>query len=179
MSYLRKKINLPLILGAGGTEILKWWIDASFTVHPNVRGHISGGMSMGRVLPVVTSTKQKLNNRSSTEAYIAGVYGCIPAVCWTRYLLESQDYNVTENIVYQDNQSAILLEKNGKASGSKRTKHINIRFLFVTYHINKKEVTVEWCPTNGMTGDFMTRPLQGNLFKKFRDLIIGVIPTIK
>ena len=64
-------------------------------------------------------------------------------VCWTKYLLEAQNYNVTENILYQDNQSATLLEDNGKASGRKRTKHINMRFLFVTYGISKKEVTVE------------------------------------
>ena len=32
--------------------------------------------------------------------------------------------------MYQDNQSDILLEKNGKASSSKRTKYLNIRYLF-------------------------------------------------
>jgi hypothetical protein len=46
--------------------------------------------------------------------------------------MEAQGYKVNENIVYQDNQSAILLERNGKASSSKRTKHINIRYFFVT-----------------------------------------------
>ena len=39
MKYLEEKINLPLILGAGGTGILKWWIYESFTVHPNMIGH--------------------------------------------------------------------------------------------------------------------------------------------
>ena len=75
----------------------------------------------------------------------------MPEFCWTQYFLGSQDYNVTDNIVYQENQSAILPEKNGKASGSKRTNHINIRLFFVTDRINKKEVTVEWCPTNDKT----------------------------
>ena len=27
-----------------------------------------------------------------------------------------------------------------------------------------------------MTGDFFTKPLQGALFKRFRDLIMGVVP---
>ena len=80
---------------------------------------------------------------------------------------------------YQDNQSATLIEKNGKSSGSKITNNLNIQLLFVTDRINKKKLTVEWCSTNVMTGDFITKPLQGNLFNKFRDLIMGVILTGK
>ena len=42
MKYLRTTIILPLILGAGGTVILKWWIDASFAFHIEIREHTSG-----------------------------------------------------------------------------------------------------------------------------------------
>ena len=66
------------------------------------------------LFPVETSTKHNTNTRRSTESDML-------TVCWTRYLLESQDYNVTENIVYQDNQSDVLLEKNGNALGSNKT----------------------------------------------------------
>ena len=67
IQYIRKTKDLPLILSADGTGILKWWVDASFAVHPNMRGHSGGGFSMGRGCPIVGSTKQKLNTRSSTE----------------------------------------------------------------------------------------------------------------
>jgi len=70
----------------------------------------------------------------------------------------------------------MLLERNGKASSSKRTKHINVRYFFITDRISKGEVRVEWCPTNDMVADFMTKPLQGSLFRKFRDLIMGALP---
>jgi hypothetical protein len=73
----------------------------------------------------------------------------MPAICWTRYFLQAQGHAVNENIVYQDNKSAILLEMNGKASCSKRTKHINVRYFFVTDRIAKQELNVEWCPTVG------------------------------
>jgi hypothetical protein len=36
MKYLRGTCTLPLILSANGTGILKWWVDAAFTVHPNM-----------------------------------------------------------------------------------------------------------------------------------------------
>jgi hypothetical protein len=36
MKYLRGTRTLPLILSGNGTGILKWWVDAAFTVHPNM-----------------------------------------------------------------------------------------------------------------------------------------------
>ena len=89
--------------------------------------------------------------------------------------MEAQGYSINENIVFQDNQSAILMEKNGKASSSKRTKHINIRYYFVTDRVKNGELSIEWCPTGDMIADFMTKPTQGALFKKFRDQIMGVV----
>ena len=46
MNYLREKTNLSLILGIGGTGILKWWIDTYFSVHPSMRDHNAGGISI-------------------------------------------------------------------------------------------------------------------------------------
>jgi hypothetical protein len=69
------------------------------------------------------------------------------------------------------------LEKNGKASSSKRTKHINIRYFFISDIVGKEEVLVVWCPTGDTIGDYATKPLQGDLFWKFRDQIMGVTPA--
>ena len=99
-------------------------------------------------------------------------------MCWTRYFMQAQGYKIVDNIMYQDNESLIvLLEKNGKASSSKRTKHINIRYFFITDRIQQNELSVVWCPTGNMIGDFATKPLQGATFKKFRDYIMGVVPV--
>jgi hypothetical protein len=91
--------------------------------------------------------------------------------------MEAQGYQVPDNILFQDNKSAIFLEKNGKASSSKCTKHVNIRYFFITNHVNKGNISLVWCPTGDMIGDFMTKPLQGALFRKFRDQITGVVPA--
>jgi hypothetical protein len=159
--------------------MLRWWIDASFAAHPNMRrGHAGGGLSVGREFSIVTSTKQKLDIRSSAETEIVGVDDCMPSVLWTRCFKEAQGHGVQENIVCQDNKSAILVWKNGKASSSKRTKHVNVRCYFVTDLINKKDLAVEWCPTlRDMIGDHMTEPNQSALFTKFRDQIMGVVPV--
>jgi hypothetical protein len=91
--------------------------------------------------------------------------------------MKAQGYGVKDNVLFQDNKSSILLEKNGKASSSKRTKHITIRYFFITDRVKKEEVSVVWCPTGDMIGDFATKPLQGALFCKFRDQIMGVTPA--
>ena len=83
---------------------------------------------MGRGLPVTASKKQQLNTQSSTESEVVGVDEFMPGILWTRNIMKAQYYDVVENIIYQDNKSAILLEKNGKTSSGKRTKHISIRY---------------------------------------------------
>ena len=68
-------------------------------------------------------------------------------------------------MVYQDNQSAMLLAKNGRASSSKQTRHMNICYFFVTNRIQAGDIRVEYCPTDDM---------QGSKFTRFRDQILNV-----
>ena len=116
---------------------------------------------MGTGFPVSTLTKQKLNTRSSIETEIVGVDGCMPGVLWTRLFLEAQDYGVKENILFQDNKTAMLLEKNGKASSGKRTKHINMRYFFITNQISKGLVKFFWVSHRGHDGGFLHQAIAG------------------
>ena len=102
----------------------------------------------------MSSTKQKLNTQSSTEMEIVGADDFMPAICWTWYFMEAQGYQVLDNVLYQDNKSTILMEKNGKALSSKCMKHINIRYFFITNRVKGGDVNVVWCPTGDMIGDF-------------------------
>jgi hypothetical protein len=153
MEYLRSTVDMPLILGAKAGGILNWYVDASFAVHSNMIGHTGGGLTMGRGYPIVSSTKQKLNTRSSTESKLVGVDDMMPLILWTRYFLKAQSYKVSDNVIFQENKSTMLLERNGKASSSKPTKHINVRYFFITDWISKGEVRVEWCPTKDMVAE--------------------------
>ena len=173
MKYLRKTITLPLTLEADDLQLIHWWIDGAFATHRDMRSHTGGAMSLGKGIIYGTSTRQKLNTRSSTEAELVAVDDCMSQILWTRNFLDAQGYNINDCIVYQDNKSAILLEQNGRASSSKQTRHINIRYYFVTDCANCGEITIKHCPTVEMIGDFFTKPLQGGLFIKFRDRILN------
>ena len=104
-----------MILGGNDEVDLKWWIDASFAVHPDMRSHTGMTMSLGHGCPYSSTNKQKINTKSSTEAELVGVADGLPMVIWTRNFLEAQGLTVNDNVVYQDNMSAILLERNGRS----------------------------------------------------------------
>jgi hypothetical protein len=174
MEYLRVDRLRPLTVSANGSGVLMWYVNAYFAVHPNMCSHTGGGLTMGRGFLIVSSTKQKLNTRSSTENELVGVDDMMPIIVWSHYLLIAQVYGVTQNLLLQDNKSSMLLEKNGKASSGKHTGHINIRYFFITDRVNMKEVEIEWCPTKEMVADFMTKPLQGSHLRRLCNLIMGM-----
>jgi hypothetical protein len=174
LSYIRGTVYMPLILKADSLSIIKWWVDASYATHGDCRGHTGATMSLGRGSVIGISRKQKLNTKSSTECELVGVDDASPQMLWTRYFVEGQGYGVKASILNQDNLSAILLEKNGRASSSKRTKHINVRYFFIKDRIASGEITVQHCPATEMLGDHFTKPLQGTMFRKFRAEIQGI-----
>ena len=173
MHYLRGTADLPLVLQGDGSGIIQWWADGSHAVHSNMRGQTGGCMSLGKGMIYNTSSKQKLNTRSSTETELVAADDVMPMLLWTNLFLHAQGFNLDRTILYQDNQSAILLENNGAKSSSKRTRHLNIRFYFITDRIANGDLTIKYCPTDEMPADYFTKPLQGNLFVKFRNLIMN------
>ena len=139
-----------------------------------MRSQTGGLLSMGKGAVYNTSTKQKINTKSSTEAEFFGVDDLMPQILWTRLFLTAQGMNVRDNIIYQDNESAMKLAQNGRASSGKRTRHINIRYYFITDRIANGDVHMEHCPIDRLLADFYTKPLQGKLFRLFRSLILNL-----
>ena len=172
--YIRGTLELGLTLEADEVMVAKWWIDASFAVHPDCRSQSGAVLSLGKGAPYSGCQKQKVNGKSSTEVELIAVDDFVGQVLWTQYFLQAQGYEVPKSVVYQDNQSAILLEKNGRMSGSKRTRHINVRYYFITDRVNKGEIKIEFCPTGNMVADVFTKPLQGAAFRKFRNAILNI-----
>jgi hypothetical protein len=57
-----------------------WYVNASFAVHLNMRGHTGDGMTMGRGFPISAFTKQKLNTKSLTESDLVGIDDMMPII---------------------------------------------------------------------------------------------------
>jgi hypothetical protein len=141
----------------------------------NMKSHTGGCLFFGKGAIIGKSNKQKLNTKSSTEAELVGCSDYIPYAIYTRLFLQKQGYDIKPSVVLQDNQSTIKLLKNGKASASKKSRHIDIRYFFMKDRIEKEEFAVEYCPTEHMVADFFTKPLQGNLFRRMSAVVMGEI----
>ena len=115
-----------------------------------------------------------MNTKSSTEAELVGADDVLADVLWTRNFLIHQGYPSQTTLLLQDNTSAIQLEKNGRESAGKRSRHIDIRYFFIKDCIEKEKITVKFCPTDDMVADFFTKPLQGAKFTNFRKSIMNL-----
>jgi len=143
-----------------------------------MRSHSGIMMTLGKGVAYSTSCKQKLNTKSSTEAELVAIDDAMGQILWTRHYLDVQGIHVPTTTIHQDNKSTILLAENGSTSSGKRTRHLDVRYYFVTDKIKNGEVKIEYCPTKDMLGDFFTKPLQGGAFVRMRDKILNLPSTI-
>ena len=141
--YLHGMEELPLILHANSTTVGKWWwVDSSHAIHPNMHSHSGGCMSLSMGMPIMGSSKQKLNTHSLTKMELDMADDFMLQILWMNLFLEVQCYKTLDTILYQDNQSA-LLEKNGTWFSSKQTKHLNCWYYFMTDRISAGDLSIE------------------------------------
>ena len=116
LEYLYGTYDLPLILGADDIHTLYTFVDASFAVHKDMKSHTGGVITFGRGGIACKSAKQKLMTKSSTEAELVGASDYLPSTLWVQHFLQAQGFPHVTSCFEQDNQSAIRLERNGRAS---------------------------------------------------------------
>ena len=174
LEYLHGTLAMPLTLSIDSMSVIKTWVDASYALHGDMRSHTGRTIMMGKGVLYGKSSKQKLNTKSSTEAELVGASDFLPQTIWTKNFIEAQGYKVRNNDFFQDNMSAMKMEKNGRSSVGQRSRHINIRYFFIKDRIASGDINLVHCPAGIMVADFFTKPLQGPLFRKFQDIIMGI-----
>ena len=161
--YLKETKDIHLILKYDATRINRWHVDASFTVHEDFRSHSGGLMKISEEGGVIAagSTKQKLNVRSSTVAKLVAVDDFLSKIMWISRFLEVLGYPLKQNVLLQDNTSAILMQKNGRTCLGKRNRAIDVRYFAIKDLIDKGEVCIEYCDTENMIADFKPNLCKG------------------
>ena len=101
--------------------------------------------------------KQKINTKSSTKAELVGVDDVMSFVEWVQLFVGEQLRSInndsvlkkigSEIVIQQDNTRTIQLARNGNQSSTKRTRHINIRYFYVTGKIKDGSMRVIYHPT--------------------------------
>ena len=106
-------------------------------------------------------------------------------VMWMKHFFESQARSINVNsplkplgsdlTIKQDNTSAIQLERNGWKSSSKRTKHINVRYSYITDRLKTGDISRDiYKPTGDMESDYLTNALQGKAFHAHCKSLMGL-----
>ena len=65
------------------------------------------------------------------------------------------------------------MENNGRNFCTRNSWHIDIKYFWVKDRVDKKEVEIKYCPTTLMLAYYYTNPLQGNVFRRYREVIMG------
>jgi hypothetical protein len=173
LMYLNGCPNLGITLKASeGIRVLAY-VDASFAIHHDMKSHTGGLITLGSGPIYVCSKRQGLVTKSSTESELVGISDVLPQIIWVRDFLLAQGYSTGPAKLFEDNMSTIAMANRG-ASNSPRTRHIAIRFFFVKDRIEGGEVVIEHLGTEDMLADALTKPLQGDLFRKMRGRMMGV-----
>ena len=84
-----------------------------------------------------------------------------------RNLIVAQRYDLSLELIYQDNMSCMALIKRG-GPGSERSRHINIRHFWLSEKVAQKEVTLKHLSTEDMFANILTKPVQGAQFERER-----------
>ena len=171
MVYYTRTQGLRLECNETGMEIYTF-VDAAYGVHIDGKSHTGACISLGKGTMYNRSTKQKIFSKSSTEAELIALSDSSGQAIWTRNFLLGQGYKMDAAIVGQDNKSTMTMVDMGRST-SERTRHISIRYFWVKDRVDSNEITLRYVPTDVMVADILTKPLQGDLFRKLRDILLN------
>ena len=89
---------------------------------------------------------------------------------WLRMLLRDLGYAQNgPTTIFEDNQGCMALAKNPEFHA--RTKHIDILHHFIREALEDKEVVLEYCRTEEMVADALTKAISRDKFIKLREMM--------
>jgi hypothetical protein len=171
--YLRTTRDMHLTLSSGNALGVVAYIDASYGPHADGKSHSGSVISLGRGAVHVRSAKQRIVSKSSAEAELIALSDEASQVIWLRDFLTHQGHEIGAATVYQDNTAALALTSKGRAT-SDRSRHVAIRYFWVKDRADSGELSLMHRGTQEMVADVNTKPLQGEVFRKFRDALLGI-----
>jgi hypothetical protein len=74
--------------------------------------------------------------------------------------------------IHEDNQSCIALSKNSMTTG--RSKHMDVRYHFCREKVESGDIEVQYCATENMLADVLTKPLVSARHSKLCNAIMGL-----
>lgn len=169
--YLQGTKDLAICYSPQDSPSLNVYTDADWGGDLDTRRSTSGYISMFAGGPISwRSVLQKIIALSTCEAeYIALCLAAQESI-WLQRLLDTFGIITGSAImVHEDNQGAIDLAINDGHHA--RTKHIDIRYHFIRYHVQAENIKIVHCPTARQIADVLTKPLTRAVFTRLIELM--------
>ena len=154
--------------------------DASFANGPSRRSEygLCFSLSPHSNFFHAVSKVQTIISLSSTESEYIAASECVKELLWLRHFLSELHFFVvpiTPAVLFQDNKSTIQLASETKYY--ERSKHIDLRYHFLRYHITAGTLRLTYQDTAHMTADVLTKPLLPHRYILLRNLLLGHQPV--
>ncbi len=171
LRYLKGTISIGLVYSAEcSSDSLVAYSDADYAGDATTRRSTTGVICVHSKAAVSwVSQLQKSVSLSTTEAEIIAASEATKEVIWlARMCSEITGFNGIP-VLNVDNLSTVKLVKN--PTFHKRSKHIEIRNLFVREKFESKEIAVSHIAGSEQLADILTKPLPRERFQKLRGSI--------
>jgi hypothetical protein len=149
------------------------YADADWANDKKDRKSITGWVAKLNGDPISwSSKKQRVVALSTCEAELYAEGAAVQEVLWLRDLLTELGLHVQfGSLVYGDNQSTLAVSQNGVKSD--RTKHVDVKYHFITQTVEQGAVKLKWIPTAEQQADIFTKALAVPVFERLRQQLMS------
>ena len=149
------------------------YADADWANDKKDRKSITGWVAKLNGDPISwSSKKQRVVALSTCEAELYAEGAAVQEVLWLRDLLSELGMHVQfGSLVYGDNQSTLAISANGVKSD--RTKHVDVKYHFITQTVEEGAVKLKWIPTSEQQADIFTKALAPPVFERLRQQLMS------
>lgn len=111
-------------------------------------------------------------SRKQPTVALSTCKAAIQECMYLQQLLKGIDaYQYAQTKVFDDNQGAIALARN--PVNRQRCKHIDIKYHFIRETVKSGRICLEYCSTDNMVADIMTKPATKLKLQKFAQYLFG------
>ena len=170
LRYVKGTSNYGILYNKSSKDELIGHCDADWAGDINNRKSTSGYVFTLAGSPISwRSNKQACVALSTAEAEYVALAAAAQEASWLRELLCNFSGPLEVSTVYSDSKSAMAMTKNPQFHG--RAKHIDIKYHYIREEVRKGNVQLNYCPTESMVADILTKGLCKEKHNKFCNIM--------
>ena len=168
--YLKGTLNHGLLYSKEGSADCVGFSDADWGGDLDDRKSTSGYLfQLSRAAISWRSKKQTSVALSTAEAEYIALASAAQEALWLRQLTTHLKHEpAVATVIFEDNESTISMAKNPQFHG--RSKHIAIKYHFIREQVCDNTIELQYCRTNDMIADMLTKGLHAEQFAKLRHM---------